>query len=119
EVLFPGKLEGGFALPGYSVRDGLWPRVLGQGFLPTDGALFVAETAHHPRRGDRVLHARRNRLYGSTETRGDRWRPEPAGRGVEIQYTVAPAAAAPTPTATLVVQASPGAAKLGLAPQIS
>src|SRR5262249_56108373 len=39
EVLFPGKLEGGFALPGYPIREGLWPRDLTQGFLPTDGAL--------------------------------------------------------------------------------
>jgi hypothetical protein len=119
ELLFPGQLEGGFPLPGYPVRDGVWPRTLTQGFLPGDGALFVSDTAHHPRRGDRVLHARNNRLYGSTETSGDRWQPEPAGRGIELQLSAQPTTATPNAAVQLEVRTSDGAAKLGLAPQIS
>jgi hypothetical protein len=124
EVLFPGKLEGGFALPGFPVREGIWPRDLTQGFLPTDDPLFVADTAHHPRHRDRVLHARRNRLYGSTEKLGDRWVPETAGRGLELQLTVPASVATPRPTSTLAVTATDvataeGAARLGLSPQVS
>jgi hypothetical protein len=125
EDLFPGKLEGGFALPGFAVREGLWPRVLSQGFLPSDGGLFVGDAIHHSRHGDRVLYARENRLYGSTEALGDRWVPETAGRGVELQLTVPSTAVAPTPTSTLVVQVTPapgsatGAARLGLPPQVA
>jgi hypothetical protein len=118
EVLFPGKLEGGFALAGYPAREGIWPRQLSQGFLPTDGPLFVADTVHHPQRGDRVLHARRNRLYGSNESSGDRWQPEAAGRGFEIQLTAQPTVAVPNTAATIEVQPTPGSERLGLAAQV-
>ena len=119
EVHFPGKLEGGFAIPGYPAREGVWPRQLSQGFANRDGPLFVADTAHHPLRGDRILHARANRLYGSTETTGDRWRPEAAGRSFEIAFSVQPTVAVPNPFAFLEVLATDGAAKLGLAPQLA
>ena len=119
EVHFPGKLEGGFALAGYSARAGIWPRQLSQGFLDRDGALFVADTAHHPLRGDRILHGRNNRLYGSTETTGDRWQPEVAGRSFDIEFSVQPTVAVPNPFAFLEVLATDGAAKLGLAPQLA
>lgn len=114
EVEFPGRLIGAFPPPGTSAGTGLWPRPLQQGFLQTDTPLFVADTAHHPRRGDRVLHARANRLYGSTETTGDAWRPEGAGRGVEIQLTVPP-----NTTGTLQVLPSSGGPVLGFPPQIA
>jgi photosystem II stability/assembly factor-like uncharacterized protein len=117
ELVFPGKFDGGFALPGYPVRDGVWPRELTQGFLQSDGGLFVSDTVHHPRRGDRVLHARENRLYGSSETRGDRWQPETAGRSFEIQATAQPTLAVPATSASLEVLPTPGAARLGLAAQ--
>jgi photosystem II stability/assembly factor-like uncharacterized protein len=119
ELVFPGKFDGGFALPGFPVRDGVWPRELTQGFLRSDGGLFVSDTVHHPRRGDRVLHARENRLYGSTETRGDRWQPEPAGRSFEVQATAQPTLGVPAAAASLEVIATPGAARLGLPAQLS
>ena len=114
EVEFPGRLIGAFPAPGTAAISGFWPRMLRQGFLPTDTPLFVADTAHHPRRGDRVLHARANRLYGSTETTGEAWRPEGAGRGIEIQLTVPP-----NTTGTLQVLPSTGGPALGLPPQIA
>src|SRR5262249_43398212 len=40
-------------------------------------------------------------------------------RGFEIQLTVAPTVATPAPTSTLAVTATPGAARLGLPPQVS
>jgi hypothetical protein len=123
EAQFPGKLEGGFALPGYPAREGIWPRQVTRGFLATDGPRFVADTAHHPRHGDRVLHARLNRLYGSTESSGDRWRPETAGRGFDLQLVAAPTAANPNAFVSIevqagTVQAGTGAAKLGLPAQL-
>ena len=118
EVMFPGKLEGGFALPGYPAREGVWPRELSEGFLASDAASFVADTAHHALHGDRVLHARVNRLYGSTESSGDRWRPEPAGRGFDIQLATQPTATHPNTFSSLEVQATAGAAKLGLPAQL-
>jgi photosystem II stability/assembly factor-like uncharacterized protein len=119
EVHFPGRLEGGFAIPGYPAREGIWPRQLSQGFLDRDGPRFVADTAHHPLRGDRILHARLNRLYGSTETTGDRWQPEAAGRSFEIEFSVAAVVGVARQFAFLEVMTTDGAAKLGLAPQLA
>jgi hypothetical protein len=114
EVLFPGRLEGAFPPPGTSAGSGLWPRFLAQGFLPVDAPLFVGDAAHHPLRGDRILNARTNRLYGSTATRGDAWQVEPVGRGVEIHLAV------PANTQALL-RVLPGTANaaLGLPPQVA
>ena len=114
EVVFPGRLEGAFPPPGTSAGSGLWPRFLAQGFLAADPPLFVGDAAHHPLRGDRVLHARSNRLYGSTATRGDAWQVEPAGRGVELQLAVPP-----NTVAVLRVLPSTAGGPLGLPPQVA
>jgi hypothetical protein len=114
EVLFPGRLEGAFPPPGTSAGSGLWPRFLAQGFLATDPPLFVGDTAHHLLKGDRVLNARVNRLYGSTATNGDAWRVEPVGRGVEIHLAM------PANTLALLrVLPSTAGPVLGLPPQVA
>ena len=114
EVLFPGRLEGAFPPPGTAAGSGLWPRFLAQGFLPSDAPLFVGDTAHHPLHGDRLLNARTNRLYGSTEATGDAWRVEGAGRGIEVQLTVPP-----NTSGLLRVLPSTAGAILGIAPQVA
>ena len=114
EVVFPGRLEGAFPPPGTPAATGLWPRFLAQGFLAVDPPLFVGDAAHHPLKGDRVLHARTNRLYGSTATRGDAWQVEPAGRGVELQLAVPP-----NTVAVLRVLPSTAGGPLGLPPQVA
>ncbi|HEV8248652.1 MAG TPA: hypothetical protein VGQ15_01645 [Gaiellaceae bacterium] len=111
-VEFPGRLEGTFPVPGEGIVAGVWPRDLHEGFGPTDGAAFVADTAHHPRKSGRVLHARLNRLYG-LPPRGERWQQEQVGPAVEIFYQGN--AASPR----IEVLDSPAARDLGLAPQLS
>ncbi len=118
-VEFPGRLEGRLPAPGIAFRLGLWARIIDQGFLPFDGALFVAPTAYHPRDNGRVLHARTGRLYGMHKDRsGEEWSVEPVGRGVEL--ILEPAAGANAATLNVVIPpagVSDAAPKLGLEPQ--
>jgi photosystem II stability/assembly factor-like uncharacterized protein len=113
---FPGQIRGSLGAIGEAAIDILWPRILEDGFLPVDRAAFVAETVFHPTRPGRVLHVRRNRLYGTQPTTGDRWQPEPLGCAVELLHS---AAAAGATEAMLEVRHTAGALKLGLLPQLN
>jgi photosystem II stability/assembly factor-like uncharacterized protein len=110
EVDFPGRLLGTFPAPGDPILDDLWPREIRTGFV--DRAAFVADTAHHPRKSGRILHARLNRLYGSP-ARGERWSPESVGAGLELRYS----GGGNNPRLELLP--SDGARHLGLVPQVN
>ena len=86
EARFPGVLKDALPLLGEGVQNGLWPRELTDGFLRRDQPLFVADTVFHPSQPGRVFIARRNRVYGTRLTTGDRWIPEPVGHGIEIVH---------------------------------
>src|SRR5262249_3610591 len=113
EATFPGALEGTFPRPGDSANSGQWPRSLFRGFAPDDAALFVADTAQHPRKQGRALHARPDRLYGRAAAGASRWEPEQVGRGLELLWRSG--AAEPR----IEVQPTPGAHRLGLVPHFS
>jgi photosystem II stability/assembly factor-like uncharacterized protein len=83
---FPGRLRDARPLLGDAVLSGFWPRKLDDGFLSCDRELFLAETAIHPSLPGRALTSRRNRLYGTRPTTGDRWQPVPLGHGIEILH---------------------------------
>lgn len=82
----------------------LRPRRLDDGFSARDPAGFVADTDRHRVRGDRLLTARRNRVYGSRGARGERWDIEDVGTSFEIVGQ------------SLQILPTPGAVKLGLLP---
>lgn len=109
KIEYTGRLDGTFPVPGDPVVVGTWPRVLFLGLGAQDGADFVAATAFHPRKSGRILHARVNRLYGQP-AQGETWQPLPVGGAVEIGLVSQP---------QLQVFASPGAAALGIPPQVS
>ncbi len=88
-------------------------RALTTGFLRTDPAAFVADTAHHPRDKGRAYHTREGRLYG-TDTSGETWVPLDVGDRLEILH-VRPIGV----RATLEVRPSRAAGVLGLAPQLA
>ena len=114
EMRFPAQLRNAVTLLRDGVQTGTWPRELDDGFRGADRASFVAETVFHPTRPGRVFNVRRNRLYATRATTGDRWRPEPLGCGVEIIHE-------PTTTGavagSLEVLDTPGAMALGLLAQ--
>ena len=114
ESRFPGVLHGALPLLGEGVQNGLWPRELSDGFLRRDQPLFVADTVFHPSQPGRVFIARRNRVYGTRLTTGDRWIPEPVGHGIEIVHR--PTTANPA-RSHIEVADTPGARALGLIAQ--
>jgi hypothetical protein len=114
EVRYPARLRGAATLLRDGVQTGSWPRELTDGFRGSDRAPFVAETVFHPTRPGRVFNARRNRLYATRHTTGDRWIPEPIGCGVEIIHE--PTAARAT-AGSIEVLDTPGAMAIGLLPQ--
>jgi photosystem II stability/assembly factor-like uncharacterized protein len=116
ECRFPGLLRDALPLLGDSVREGFWPRMLDDGFLGCDRPVFVAETAFHPSQPGRVLTARRNRLYGTQVTTGDRWEPELLGHGIEILHEPTSAGAA---SSSLEVHDTPGGRALGFPAQLN
>jgi len=79
-----------------------------------DPAPFVPETARHPTRTGRLLHARDGRLYGAKPGSGDRLAVEPAGRSFELRFFADPAA--PAAALELEIADTPAAIGLGLAP---
>jgi photosystem II stability/assembly factor-like uncharacterized protein len=85
-------------------------RTLEEGFERVDDPAFVADTDQHPLDAARLLHIRRNRLYGSRPATGERWRPEPVGTGFELIYEV------PGLDAELEILPTDGAIRLGLVP---
>lgn len=113
DARFPGQIKGVMGFIGEGVQDSLWPRELTDGFLAVDRAVFVADTAFHPTEPGRVLHARKNRVYGTLPTTGDRWQPMDFGGAIDLLYTTIAAAAT---DAIIEVRDTAGAAKLGLYP---
>ena len=85
-------------------------RALEEGFNRLDGPAFVADTDQHPLDAARLLHVRRNRLYGTRAATGERWSPEPVGTGFQLIYEVA------GPDAELEILPTPGVIRLGLVP---
>jgi hypothetical protein len=114
ESRFLGRLRDALPLLGDAVGAGFWPRQLDDGFLGCDRAVFLAETAFHPSLPGRVLTARRNRLYGTQATTGDRWQPEPLGHGIEIHHEATSAGAG---SSSLEVHDTSGGLALGFAAQ--
>jgi photosystem II stability/assembly factor-like uncharacterized protein len=114
EVRFPGKLRDALPLLRDGVQRGFWPRELTEGLRSSDRDLFVAPTYFHPSLPGRAFTARRNRLYGTRATTGDRWQPEPLGGGVEILHE--PTVADPQ-SSTLEVHDTAGGRALGLPAQ--
>jgi len=112
DVVFPGRLDGTMPAPGESVQLGLWPRDLRQGFLDWDTPLWAADSAYHPRKAGRILHARINRLYGLSGRAGESFAPQPVGRSLELMFPSA------VPVGTLEVRGTRGARRLGLVPQV-
>jgi hypothetical protein len=111
---FPGQLRDALPLLGDGVLSGFWPRKLDDGFLGCDRELFLAETAIHPSLPGRTLTARRNRLYGTRPTTGDRWQPVPLGHGVEILHEPTTTDAKST---SIEVHDTPGGMALGFPAQ--
>lgn len=114
EVRYPARLRDAVTLLRDGVQTGSWPRELTDGFRGSDRASFVAETVFHPTRPGRVFNARRNRLYATRATTGDRWRPEPLGCGVEIIHEPTTAGAT---AGVLEVLDTPGGVAIGLLAQ--
>jgi len=114
ETRFPARLRDAVTLLRDGVQTGAWPRQLTDGFRGSDRASFVAETVFHPTRPGRVFNVRRNRLYATRATTGDRWRPEPIGCGVEIIHEPATTGAT---AGSLEVLDTPGAMAIGLLAQ--
>jgi photosystem II stability/assembly factor-like uncharacterized protein len=85
-------------------------RLLGDGFRNVDGPAFVADTDRHRTRTGRLLHTRRNRVYGTRSARGERWDVEGVGASFEVIVT------APGGTAEVEVLPTGGAVRLGLLP---
>jgi photosystem II stability/assembly factor-like uncharacterized protein len=113
---FAGQIKGVQGFIGEGVIDSLWPRELTDGFLPVDHAAFVADTAFHSMEPGRVLNARKNRLYSTDPSRGDRWNPVNLGAALDLLFTpqrANDAAGAPT-EAYIEVLDTPGSRKLGL-----
>ncbi len=114
EIRYPGRLRDAVTLLRDGSQTGSWPRELTDGFRGSDRAPFVAETVFHPTRPGRVFNARKNRLYATRRTTGDRWIPEPIGCGVEIIHE--PTAARAT-AGSIEVLDTPGAIAIGLLAQ--
>lgn len=85
-------------------------RPLEDGFRPRDEPAFVADTARHRLRRDRMLHSRMRRVYGTRGARGERWDVEPVGQSFEI------VGSSDTDTVEVQVMATDGAVRLGLLP---
>ena len=114
EARFAGRLRDSMLLLGEAVQVGTWPRELTDGFHGSDRAPFVTETVFHPTRPGRVFAGRRNRLYATRTTTGDRWLPEPAGCGVEFIHEPTAAGAA---AGSIEVLHTPAAVAIGLLAQ--
>ena len=114
EARFPGRIRDISPLLRDGAQTGTRPRELTDGFRGSDRSLFVAETVFHPTRPGRVLHSRKNRLYGTRPTTGDRWHPQPVGSGIEIIHE--PTAAGAT-AGSIEVRDTIGAMAIGLLPQ--
>jgi hypothetical protein len=113
EIVFPGRAQARLPVPGDDISETAWPRPLRQGFLPTDGGVFGGAAVQHPLHGERVLHARQNRLYGTRRLGGDHWDPLPVGRGIDLLYESGGL------RSELEVLPGPVARRLGLPPQIA
>jgi photosystem II stability/assembly factor-like uncharacterized protein len=111
---FPGVLRDSLPLLGDLVLSGSWPRELEDGFLSCDRPPFLADTAFHPSLPGRLLTVRKNRLYGTGVTTGDRWQPKPVGTGIEIVHEPTSADVA---SSSLEVHDTVGARALGFVAQ--
>lgn len=109
EMHVPGAVASALLPSGAGPNTVHWPRLLGAGFAPSDGAPFVAPTLHHPDTASRVLTARNFVLYEREPSGGDHWQPQQLGATFELRRV------GTTPgTVAISVTATPGATRLGL-----